>query len=281
MDAAATPPDWLGSCRRIAGELRAMLERYPTPEERSVELGRGAGGDLTLRVDAEAERAIFAELEQLHAQGHEFTVISEERGEVSYGVGELRVVVDPIDGSLNAKRGLSPYAVSIAVAEGPTMADVTFGYVYDFGLGEEWTATRGQGAALNQLPLAGAGAERRTAEGRLELVALESARPEWLADGIADFIGVAHRIRAYGSIAYSLCQLAACRVDAMATLAQARSVDAAAAQLILRESGGQVAFTAENEPLAMGLGLDARSPIIAARSTAALAELAGRGALRS
>jgi myo-inositol-1(or 4)-monophosphatase len=280
MDTAATPPDWLGACRRIAAELRSMLAQYPSTSERSVELGRGAGGDLTLRIDAEAERAIFGELERLHEQGHEFTVISEERGQISYGGEQIRVVVDPIDGSLNAKRGLSPYAVSIAVADGPTMADVLFGYVYDFGLGEEWTAARGDGAMLNGRALADPGPERRTADGLLELVALESARPEWLLEGIAQFVGVAHRIRAYGSIAYSLCQLAAGRTDAMATLWQARSVDAAAAQLIVRESGGHVAFTSEDEPLAMALDLDARSRIVAARSAATLAELAAKSAVR-
>ena len=59
---------------------------------------------------------------------------------------DLLVVIDPIDGSTNAKRGLPHHSLSIAVADGPTMADVVFGYVYDFGPQEEWTATRGGGA---------------------------------------------------------------------------------------------------------------------------------------
>ena len=58
-------------------------------------------------------------------------------------------MVDPIDGSLNAKRGIPFFSVSIAVAEGETMDDVLFGYVYDFGSGEEWVAERGKGALLN------------------------------------------------------------------------------------------------------------------------------------
>jgi myo-inositol-1(or 4)-monophosphatase len=280
MEAAAKPPDWLGTCRRIAAELRSMLARYPSTSDRSAELGRGAGGDLTLKIDDQAERAIFDELERLHAQGHEFTVISEERGEIGYGGTRTLVVVDPIDGSLNAKRGLAPYAVSIAVADGPTMADVSFGYVYDFGLGEEWVATRGGGVRRDGQALGDPGPERRSPEGLLELVALESARPEWILEGISDFVGLAHRIRAYGSIACSLCQLAAGRIDAMATLSAARSVDAAAAQLILRESGGHVAFSGDEGPLGMALDLDARARILAARSAATLAELAAKSAVR-
>jgi len=58
-------------------------------------------------------------------------------------------VIDPIDGSLNAKRGLRHHALSIAVADGPTMADVRFGYVFDFGPEEEWWASSGSGAFLD------------------------------------------------------------------------------------------------------------------------------------
>ena len=60
----------------------------------------------------------------------------------------------------------------------------------------------------------------------------------------------------------------------MATLGRARSVDVAAAQLIVRESGGLVAFTACKDPLGAPLDLIAHSPLVAARTPAGLAELA-------
>jgi myo-inositol-1(or 4)-monophosphatase len=274
MEATAAAPDWLGACRRIVVELRAMFERYPTTRERAVELGRGEGGDRTLTIDDAAEQLIFAELERIHDAGQDFVAISEERGDVGYGGGPWRVIVDPIDGSMNAKRGLWPYTVSIAVADGPTMADVSFGFVYDFGLGEEWTAARGRGAWLDGDALSPGASERRTSSGLLELVAIESARPEWVAAAVPALGDVAHRLRAFGSIAFALCQLAAGRVDGMVTLWSARSVDAAAAQLIVRESGGEVAFTSAREPLGLALDLAARSPIAAARTPAALAQLA-------
>ena len=65
------------------------------------------------------------------------------------------VVVDPIDGSLNAKRGIPFFSLSIAVADGRTMGDVHFGFVHDFGSGEEWVGRRGEGAWLNGEPLGG------------------------------------------------------------------------------------------------------------------------------
>ena len=144
---APPAPDWLGACRRATAGLREVLHDSPTSRERVVETGeRGEGGDRTLVIDAQAEDVVFAELDALYAQGHRFTAISEERGEVAYGDPGVRVVIDPIDGSLNAKRGLAAHALSIAVAHGQTMGDVVFGFVHDLGTEEEWSAAAGQGA---------------------------------------------------------------------------------------------------------------------------------------
>ncbi len=173
---------------------------------------------------------------------------------------------------MNAKRGLTHHALSIAVADGPTMGDVAFGYVLDLGPEEEWWARRGEGAWLDGTRLTPPG-ERRTRDGRLELVAIESASPRWIAAAGPELERTVGRVRAIGSIAISLCQVAAARVDGMATLWKCRAVDAAAAQLIVRESGGLVAFTAMDEPLGAPLDLEPRSPVVAARTQQALAEL--------
>ncbi len=270
-------PDWLGACRRMSAGISAMLEaEFPSTLERAVETGRGEGGDQALVIDRAAEEVIFGELDALRSAGARFTALSEERGEVDYGDPGVRVVIDPIDGSMNAKRGLPHHALSVAVAVGETMADVKFGYVQDLGTGEEWRAARGEGCAwLNDAPVHAPQAERRTASGLLELVAIESAHPHWVADCVGRLEGSAHRLRALGSIALSLCQVAAGRVDGMVTLWRCRSVDAAAAQLIVRESGGLVAFTAFEDPLAAPLDLLPHSPVVAARTPRALAELAG------
>ena len=270
---SALEADWLGACRRAADGLRAVLRESPTTAERLVETGEtGGGGDQTLVIDQLAEDAVFAELERLHEEGHDFCAVSEERGTVSFGGSEVRVIIDPIDGSTNAKRGLTHHALSIAVADGPTMADVAFGYVLDLGPEEEWWARRGEGAWLDGERL-DPPPERRNERGKLELVAIESASPRWIAAAGDELERSVGRVRAIGSIAISLCQVAATRVDGMATLWKCRAVDAAAAQLIVRESGGLVAFTAMDEPLGAPLDLEPRSPVVAARTPEALAEL--------
>jgi len=271
---SALEADWLGACRRAAEGLRAILSDNPTTPERVRETGTtGGGGDQTLLIDEWVEDAIFHELEELHAEGHRFCAVSEERGTVDFGGDEVRVVIDPIDGSTNAKRGLPHHAMSVAVADGPTMADVPFGYVLDDGPGEEWWARRGEGAYLDGERLDPPG-ERRNSRGKLELVAIESSNPRWIgasADALEEYVG---RVRIIGSMSISLCQVAAARVDGMASLWRCRSVDVAAAQLIVRESGGYVAFTAMDDPLSAPLDLEPRSPVVAARTPEGLAELA-------
>src|SRR3954447_5765411 len=241
--------DWLGAPRAAASALREILDARPTTAERARETGtRGEGGDRTLEIDALAEDAVFAELERLHDDGARFTAVSEERGEVDFGDPGVVVVVDPIDGSMNAKRGLPHTSISIAVADGPCMGDVVFGYVYDFGPEEEWVARRGQGASVDGMPLPRDVPERRTADGRLELLGFESADPRWVRLSVDALGEVSYRLRAIGTIAVALCQVAAARFDGMVTLRNCRAVDAAAAQLIVREAGGQVAFTACDSP---------------------------------
>ncbi len=272
--AADSAPDWLGACRRSAEAIRAMLADKPTIAERVIETGtRGEGGDNTLEIDQMAEDVVFAELQKLHDAGARFTAVSEEAGVVDFGDPDLLVVIDPIDGSTNAKRGLPHFALSVAVAEGSTMADVVFGFVQDFGPDEEWMATRGEGAQLDGVALDCSIGERRTVDGKLEVLGIESADPRWVvqsADALAD---TAHRLRAIGAIAVSLCQVAAGRFDAMASLKRCRAVDAAAAQLIVREAGGLVEFIAYDDPLAAPLDLEPHSPVIAARTPEGLASV--------
>ena len=272
---AADPgPNWLGACRRAAAAIGAMLDDRPTIAERVKETGtRGEGGDRTLLIDEAAEDVVFAELEALHAAGARFCAISEERGVVEFGGDDVWVVIDPIDGSVNAKRGLPHHALSVAVAEGPTMADVVFGFVQDFGPAEEWVAHRGRGATLDGVRLDPSIGERRTRDGKLEVLGVESADPRWVVQSADALAETAHRLRAIGAIAVSLCQVAAGRFDAMASLKRCRAVDAAAAQLIVREAGGHVAFIAYDDPLAAPLDLEPHSPVIAARTPEGLDEV--------
>ena len=271
---SALDADWLGVCRRAVGGLQRMLADVPTTAERELETGtRGSGGDRTLEIDKAAEQLVLDELDGLRDEGYRFMAVSEERGEVDYGDKGIRVIIDPIDGSLNAKRGLPSYALSIAVADGATMADVAFGFVHDFGPSEQWWAWRGRGAWLDGARLDPTLPERRGRDGRLEVLGIESADPRWIAASIDSLVDSAYRLRALGTIAASLCQVAAARFDGMVSLRRSRGVDAAAGQLIVREAGGLVSFPWCDQPLSAPLTPDPASPVIAARSADTLGRL--------
>jgi len=250
---------WLSRCRAARDDVARVLDELPTRAEREPVVGAGEGGDETTAIDAAAERAILPHFADMR-------IVSEEVG--STGEGELLAVVDPIDGSLNAKRGIPFFSISIAIADGGTMDDVRFGYVHDFGTGEEWTAERGGGAFLNGEPLV----ERPKNE--LEILSFEATTLAYVTERAAQFTGVAHRLRLMGSLAISLCHLAAGRVDGVVSLKPARSVDIAAGQLLVRERGFAIELPDDPPFGAAPLDLEGRSRVAAAGNEALCARLA-------
>ena len=258
--------DWLGICRRCVAAQAELFATVASSEERTVYEGVGEGGDHTLAIDRQCEDIVFAELDRLAAAGASFGAVSEERGEVSFGDGgSARVVIDPIDGSMNARRTIPSHSLSLAVADGDSMADVVFGFVHDFGAGEEFAARRGAGATIGALP-----ARVAPGNGKLEVVGIESAEPDWTVPAMEALSGNAYRLRVVGSLAITGAYVAAGRFDAMLSLRPCRSVDVAAAQLIVREAGGEFAF-GELGLDAAALDLAARYPVAAGRSPEALA----------
>ena len=249
--------DWLATCRAAVEDVRGVLAELPTRAEREPVVGSGQGGDDTVAIDAASEAAIVRRLE---ATGASFTLISEELGERAFGDADSTyVVVDPIDGSLNAKRGIPFFSLSLAVADGSTMDDVHFGYVYDFGTGEEWTARRREGAFLDGERL---GAVKPKDE--IEILSFEATLTSSVAEKAAQMVGFAYRLRVMGSLALSLCHLAAGRVDAVCSLKGARSVDIAAAQLLVRECDLAIDLP-EAQPFGQApLDTEGRSRVVAA-----------------
>jgi myo-inositol-1(or 4)-monophosphatase len=139
------------------------------------------------------------------------------------------------------------------------MGDVDFGFVHDFGTEEEWTATRGKGAFLNGLLLDGEGPKDR-----IEILSFEATRTASVAEKAAAVVDLAYRLRIMGSLALSLCHLAAGRVDAVCSLKPARAVDIAAAQLLVRERGLSIDLFEDPPFDGAPLDVEGRSRVVAA-----------------
>jgi myo-inositol-1(or 4)-monophosphatase len=122
------------------------------------------------------------------------------------------------------------------------MGDVFFGYVYDFGSGEEWVGRRGEVPSVNGRPVSLKPRER------IEILSFEATRASLIAQEAPKVADLAYRLRVMGSLALSLAYLSAGRVDAVCSLKPARSVDIAAAQLFVREAGLAIELFDDERP---------------------------------
>jgi myo-inositol-1(or 4)-monophosphatase len=253
------PEAWLELFTRIgAGVRRAVVPLAGT------EAGRrahevGAGGDTTVEVDRVAEDVVFSELTELARGGRRFSVLSEEAGLRSFGAELPLVLVDPVDGSLNAKQGVPLYGLMLAVLDGPAVTDTVAGLVINLATGQTWTAVRGGGAWHDGKPIQVLG---RSDSGRIELLGLEST-PRALK-AAQPLVERAAKIRILGSMAISMSLVASGGLDAFSAPMPVRVFDMAASLLLLKEAGG-VATTIEGRSIAdLRCDLETRTTLLCA-----------------
>lgn len=227
---------WLGVCRGIAAELASKVRAIAgTPKAARVVRECGAGGDETTFVDDLAERTVIKHLRQFQKSGRTFSLLTEEIGRVSFGADFPLVVVDPIDGSINCKRGLPMYALSIGVYGGPAVSDGIFGYVMNIPNGDEYRAVSGAGAAfLNNKRI-------RLPEGNnknIDLLLYEVSRRPEIRGRALPLIDAAGKSRSLGCLALAVLFVATGAADMYAHLKSSRVLDYAAAKIVLEEAGG-------------------------------------------
>jgi myo-inositol-1(or 4)-monophosphatase len=227
--------DWLPVFSRMGVHVRQAILPLLGTEGGGREIGTtGAGGDRTLEVDRQAEEVVMTEFQSLAAEGHRFSVLSEEVGLVDFGAEYPRVVVDPVDGSSNARRGgLCAVGVVFSLLDGPTVGDVSVGYTIDVLTGQEWTALRNSGAFSNNRPLL----PLRAAEpDHIEVLCLHA-----LPRDLPNAWGVLTRavqFRQLWCVSLSLVHTADGGMDLFCSPRLARVFDMTAGFLMMREVGG-------------------------------------------
>lgn len=222
--------------KEIATEIQMQVRPMIGKPVAAEVMGQGAGGDLTRRIDLTAEEVVFSKLK---ASDVTCTVVSEERGVVMPESGDTGgyLIVDSVDGSNNALRGVPFFAVSLAVAETPRLSGVHLGLVMDLYHGETFWAERGKGARRD-------GEVIKTSEisrvrDALLGVDISSKAEEVYLDRLLGVLHVARHIRHFGAIALEICYIACGRLDAFIDIRRSlRVTDMAAAHLILKEAGG-------------------------------------------
>jgi myo-inositol-1(or 4)-monophosphatase len=223
--------------------------------------GRGAGGDGTVFIDSLAERIVLARLELEHDHGRRFHLISEEAGERDYGGGEV-VVVDPIDGSHNAKMGIPYFSLTLAAGVDRTLGGVAEGVVRNLVTGDHFEARRGAGATLNGAPIWSQAADTGTG---INVLQVEATRLTDHLEEYRDLLGRAEKIRMLGSAALNICLVATGAIS-VSVAPSLRSVDCAAPLLVLAEAGGAASDNAGTDVAGLDMGLDVRPSVVAAAS---------------
>ncbi len=223
-------------------------------------VGAGAGGDRTIYMDAVAEGVAVRHLERAHRDGSRFQLLSEELGRRDFGGSDM-VLVDPLDGSYNAKQGLPYYAVVLAVTPTERLGDVTLGYVVNLLTGDEFLAERGFGAYRNGQPLLkGEAPADGTTIPLVQLDAPAGVNPRSQAQPLIDR---AERVRQMGSAALNLCHTATGGITLQLAPSPVRAFDLAGPLLILSEAGG-IATDVDGRPLdAVSCGLESRTTLLA------------------
>ncbi len=247
--------------RTLADAASAAWVAVSLDPHRHDKVGTGAGGNPTTRADKVLEDAILAAAARL-----KLTVLSEEAGRVDLG-SRLMAVVDPLDGSRNAGRGIPFHCASVAIGPagpGGRLKDIEAGVVVNLVTGDLYEAVKGQGAKANGVPVK---------PGRFDA-------SEVVVGMIADYASTeieeaharrGHHIRDLGSAALELCLVGTGAMDAfLVRKPWLRVIDIAAATLFCREAGGSVIDPATGRDLDMPLDMASRAGLVAANNAEAL-----------
>jgi len=220
-------------------------------------LGRVADGAPSTRIDRVAEETV---LRVLDYEGAALNVLSEEAGYVDRG-GKATLVLDPIDGTHNALRGVPAYSVSMAIGH-ERLSDIQEALVRDLVSGATYYAVKGGGALLNARPI------RVRNPVDLDDLVFGIYLGSHAAPDASEVAHRARRVRALGAASLDLCLVARGASDlyymhSSIVDAKLRAVDIAGAVLIVREAGGLVLDLKKKE-LDMALTSTARTDLVAA-----------------
>lgn len=227
------------------------------------ETGWGADGTVTAAADKAAEDAALSYLAEAVPGA---TLCSEEAGVIE-GAGDVLLIVDPVDGTNNAVRGIPYWAFSVAVViEGTPVG----GLVRNVPARHDLFGWVGEGADINGRPVTTSPVERL---GDAVVCVQRPAEPS--AFGIAQSVMAQVKLaRLLGAAALDIAYVGAGVTDGYANPNTnplfpfgEKVVDYAAGAVFLEVAGG-VITDVEGNPLSFAPDLRAREPVVAGATPA-------------
>nr|WP_086941255.1 inositol-1-monophosphatase [Thaumasiovibrio occultus] len=230
------------AARKAGNHIAKSLEKAD-----SVQVSTKGFNDLVTNIDKEAEAMI---IESIKSSYPEHCFAGEELGVIEGRDKECQWIIDPLDGTANFVRGLPHYAVSIALK---MRGRIEVACVYDPMRNELFTATRGQGAQLNNQRIRAS--QPRDLTGCLIGTGFPfraKQHTESYMNLLTSVFTDSADVRRSGSAALDLCYVAAGRLDGFFEFGL-KPWDIAAGDLIAREAGAITTdFTGNTNYLASG-----------------------------
>ena len=231
------------------------------------DFGVGAGGDISRNIDIIAEKAVLDYLKEIN---FECVVLGEECGRVDLSDKPKGfVIMDAIDGSANAVRGVPFFCSSLAFAIGDKLSLITDGVIMDLSNGEMYRASKGTGAFFGDKQI---NVYKKEPVYKIVGINTSGASVELMRRMHPIFENNNHT-RHFGANALEMAMFARGVMDVFIDFRKKiRIQDIAAGYLIVKEAGGLLLDDSLN-PLDADLSYDTRISFIAAANQGILDEI--------
>ena len=231
------------------------------------DFGIGAGGDVSRNIDMVAEKTVLDYLREIN---FECVVLGEECGRIELSKNPKGyLIMDAIDGSANAVRGVPFFCSSLAFATENSLESITDGVITNLATGDVYHATKKKGAFLNQKPI-----HVCNKKPIYRIVGVNtSGATSSLMKKLHPIFENHNHIRHFGANALEMALFASGHLDAFIDFrGKIRIQDIAAGYLIVKEAGGLL-LDMDLKPLDADLSYDTRLSFIAAANQKILDEL--------
>ncbi|MGQ0376936.1 MAG: inositol monophosphatase family protein [Nitrososphaerota archaeon] len=253
--------------REASKQVYQSVKNLAGTKDAAGDFGRGAGGDISRRIDVVAEKAVLDYLKKINFQ---CVVLGEECGRVELSDNPKGfVIMDAIDGSANAVRGIPFFCCSLAFATDNKLSSVTDGVVTDLHSGDMYWATKGKGALMNGKKIQ---VQKSLPIYKIIGVNVSGSSPE-LIKKLQPVFKSSNHTRHLGANALELAMFARGLIDVYIDLREKiRVTDMAAGYLLVNEAGGFV-LDSDLKPLDSDLGFETKLSFIAAANKKILDEI--------
>lgn len=253
---------YLNIAQQIIEEISQKVSPYIKDLSQIKPLQKNPKGDITLTIDSVAEKCTEKILRKNHLSG---VMIGEEYGEKKIGKGapEFILLLDPIDGSHNAKRGIPFFSAVVSFTpylENPTLQDVEVGMVKNLISGDIFVGIKGKGATLNGKKISPSSVSNLK---DVDLIINLEGKTKRI-NKYSQLISRVRDVKRFGSCALELCYTACGAVDAFFDPRKTVSLLDTSASLLIAGEAGCVITDAEGKKQNPLLSYDTKVSILCA-----------------